>query len=108
VHLFFVRNGQMLGRETLAPATEAVLEETLRGHFAHYLSLPESAASADTIRHFILQWVYQHRDAPAVIPINPACVQDARAAASKRLDALALVEPVTMGGSATVQETLLG
>ncbi|MYB76762.1 MAG: nucleotide excision repair endonuclease, partial [Chloroflexi bacterium] len=108
VHLFFVRNGQMLGRETLGPATEAALGETLRACFTHYLSLPESAASTDTIRHFVLQWVYQHRDDPAVIPIDPACVQAAMAAASKRLERLGVVEPATMGGAAAVQETLLG
>ena len=108
VHLFFVRNGQMLGRETLGPATEARLGETLRAFFTHYLSLPESAASADTTRHFVLQWVYQHRDDPAVIPIDPACVQDAIAAASRRLERLGVVEPATMDGAAAVHETLLG
>ncbi len=107
IHLFFVRNGQMLGQETIGPATEAALWDTLRGFFAHYLSLPDNAASADTIRHFVLQWVYQHRDDPAVIPIDPTFVQDAMAAASGRLERLGVVEPTTSSGSADMQETLL-
>ena len=106
VHLFFVRNGQMLGRETLGPATEAVLVEAVRGYFAHYLSLPESAASADTIRHFVLQWVYQHRDDPAVIPIDPGRLQDVQAAAYARLERLGVVEPATAAGLPAVQEKL--
>lgn len=106
VHLFFVRNGQMLGRETLGPATEAVLVEAVRGYFAHYLSLPESAASADTIRHFVLQWVYQHRDDPAVIPIDPGRLQDVQAAAYARLERLGVVEPATATGLPPVQEKL--
>lgn len=106
VHLFFVRNGQMLGRETLGPATAAALGEALRGFFAHYLSLPESAASADTIRHFVLQWVYQHRDDPAVIPIDPSHLQDVLAAACARLERLGVVEPATAAGLPAAQEML--
>ena len=107
IHLFFVRNGQMLGQETIGPATEAALGDMLRGFFAHYLSLPDNAASADTIRHFMLQWVYQHRDDPAVIPIDPTFVEDAMTAASRRLERLGVVEPTTSSGSADMQETLL-
>ena len=107
IHLFFVRNGQMLGQETIGPATEAALWDTLCRFFAHYLSLPDNAASADTIRHFVLQWVYQHRDDPAVIPIDPTFVQDAMAAASGRLERLGVVEPTTSSGSADMQETSL-
>lgn len=110
VHLFFVRNGQMLGRETLAPAAESVCEERLGSFFAHYLSLPDSAGSADTIRHFVLQWVYQHRDDPAVIPIDPACVQRALADASNRLRRLGIVEPTSAPAasvSPSIQEPLL-
>lgn len=92
VHLFFVRNGQMLGRETTGPASEAACEEKLRAYFAHYLSLPESAASADTIRHFVLQWVYQHRDDPAVIPIDPMRLEDSLAEACGRLERLGVIE----------------
>ncbi len=108
IHLFFVRNGQMLGQETIGPATETVLVDSLHGFFAHYLSLPDNAASADTIRHFILQWVYQHRDDPAVIPIDPTCVHVAMAAASQRLERLGVVEPTTTGGSGDMQGTMLG
>lgn len=108
VHLFFVRNGQLLGRETCGPASAAALEEALRGFFAHYLSLPDSAASADTIRHFVLQWVYQHRDDPAVIPIDPNDLEDALAAACGRLERLGVVEPTAAGSLPSVQETLLG
>ena len=93
VRVFFVRNGQMLGRETLAPAAETAMAETLGALFGHYLALPDSAASADTIRHFVLQWVYQHRDDPAVIPIDPDRVHDALAAAHKRLKRLGVIEP---------------
>ena len=107
IHLFFVRNGQMLGQETIGPATEAALWDTLCRFFAHYLSLPDNAASADTIRHFVLQWVYQHRDDPAVIPIDPTFVQDAMAAASGRLERLGVVEPTKSSGSADMQETSL-
>lgn len=96
VHLFFVRNGQMLGQETLSPASEEACEEKLKRFFAHYLSLPESAASAGTIRHFVLQWVYQHRDDPAVIPIDPAWTDNALAAASNRLRRLGMYEPVSL------------
>lgn len=106
VHLFFVRNGQMLGQETLGPATEAVLGETLRGYFAHHLSLPESAASSDTIRHFVLQWVYQHRDDPAVIPIDPDRLHDALAAACERLERLGVVEPASTAGVAAMPDML--
>ncbi len=106
VHLFFVRNGQMLGMETLGPATEAVLGETLRGYFAHHLSLPESAASADTIRHFVLQWVYQHRDDPAVIPIDPDRLHDALAAACGRLERLGVVEPTITAGETVMPDML--
>ena len=107
IHLFFVRNGQMLGQETIGPATEAALWDTLCRFFAHYLSLPDNAASADTIRHFVLQWVYQHRDDPAVIPIDPTFVQDAMAAASGRLERLGVVEQTTTASSADMQETSL-
>ena len=93
VHLFFVRNGQILGQETLGPASEAACEEKLESFFAHYLSLPDSAASADTIRHFVLQWVYQHRDDPAVIPIDPGWMENVIASASNRLRRLGIVEP---------------
>ena len=109
VHLFFVRNGQMLGRETLAPASEPACEEKLSAHFAHYLSLPDSAASTDTIRHFVLQWVYQHRDDPAVIPIDPTRVELALADASNRLRRLGIVEPASAppaGASPGRQEPL--
>ncbi len=106
VHLFFVRNGQMLGQETLGPATEAVLGETLRGYFAHHLSLPESAASTDTIRHFVLQWVYQHRDDPAVIPIDPNRLHDALAAACNRLERLGVVEPTINPSVASLPDML--
>ena len=105
VHCFFVRNGQMLGRETLGPAVEPVIAETVRAHFGHYLALPDSAASADTIRHFVLQWVYQHRDDPAVIPIDPGRVHDALAAAHKRLKRLGVVEPANAAPHAR-QESL--
>lgn len=99
VHLFFVRNGQMLGQETLSPASEEACEEKLQGYFTHYLSLPESAASAGTIRHFVLQWVYQHRDDPAVIPIDPAWTENALAAASNRLRRLGIYEPLDLPDS---------
>ncbi len=92
VRLFFVRNGQILGQETMAPMPEEACEEKLRGFFAHYLSLPDSAGSADTIRHFVLQWVYQHRDDPAVIPIDPADVGNAVADASNRLRRIGISE----------------
>ena len=107
VHLFFVRNGQILGQETLGPASAAVCDEKLQAFFAHYPALPDSAASADTIRHFVLQWVYQHRDDPAVIPIDPSHLQDALTAAGKRLKRLGVIEPATAAETLLLQETLL-
>jgi DNA polymerase-3 subunit epsilon len=92
IHLFFVRNGQILGQETRGPGVEEAWTKTLHDQFTHYLSLPDTAAASDTIRHFVLQWVYQHRDDPAVIPIDPACVDIAMAAASKRLTRLGAIE----------------
>lgn len=106
VHLFFVRNGQMLGRETIGPASESACEVKLRACIGHYLSLPESAASADTIRHFVLQWVYQHRDDPAVIPIDPTRLEDALVAACSRLGRLGVMEPTNTAGLPDSQESL--
>ena len=105
VLLFFVRNGQILGQETLGPAAAAVCDEKLQEFFAHYLALPDSAASANTIRHFVLQWVYQHRDDPAVIPIDPSRLQDALAAADKRLKRLGVIEPAPAAETLPLQET---